>query len=624
MCRKRKISLSIYLMLIVIVNIFNIQSYKNSSIIKQELVQRFAAPVGDYDWSTTENRKKYKINEIGKASYKQLGTFITSKATGAKYPGSGANGFCITDKYFVFSIGNGTYVEGTSEYVKGYIYFLDKNNCNYIGRIELDHPGHMNDITYNSKTKEIVVLGKVNKDGKQDRIIIDADKRIKKRVEQKKMATGIGYNKKENGYACSCGEAFFFEDLGYKSFNININEDPIMINQGLGTDGKYIYRVNWEVGNNSMGNIVWNSKQKSSNMIAVYDYNGKFQQSILIPNTVKSGEMESLDFDSNGDMIAMYQNWDSRGDVITFAKITYKHQNAINPTLKSYTGIYDGKPHTIEVSGGKGGTIQYSTDNKTWTTTKPTRTNAGTTKVYVRVEGDSSHYNTNSITADITVNKKHSTNPTLKSYTGIYDGKPHTIEVINGNGGTIQYSTDNKTWTTTKPIRTNVGTTTVYLRIIGDANHNNSETISANITINKKHSTNPILKEYVGPVDGKSHTIEVISGNGGTIQYSTDNKTWTTTKPSRINEGTTIVYVRIIGDTNHNDSPIISSRIELKSVKGDITKDGYINSTDAAFVLDIFKYQNANVESYRYGDMNDDHILNSTDASIILDIFKNS
>ena len=81
--------------------------------------------------------------------------------------------------------------------------------------------------------------------------------------------------------------------------------------------------------------------------------------------------------------------------------------------------------------------------------------------------------------------KTDATNPTLTAYSGTYDGNAHTVGVSGGSGGTIQYSTDNSNWGTTKPSRTDTGTTMVYVRIAGDTNHNNTSSISANIEISK-------------------------------------------------------------------------------------------------------------------------------------------
>ena len=58
-------------------------------------------------------------------------------------------------------------------------------------------------------------------------------------------------------------------------------------------------------------------------------------------------------------------------------------------------------------------------------------------------------------------------------------------------------------------------------------------------------------------------------------------------------------------------------------LKGDVNEDTFINSTDAALVLDFFKNGTTIQKNYDVGDMNEDNMLNSIDASLILDIFKN-
>ena len=59
-------------------------------------------------------------------------------------------------------------------------------------------------------------------------------------------------------------------------------------------------------------------------------------------------------------------------------------------------------------------------------------------------------------------------------------------------------------------------------------------------------------------------------------------------------------------------------------LKGDVNKDGVINSTDSAMVLDLYKNGNATEEDYRLGDMDNNGVLNSTDSAMILDIFKSN
>ncbi len=64
--------------------------------------------------------------------------------------------------------------------------------------------------------------------------------------------------------------------------------------------------------------------------------------------------------------------------------------------------------------------------------------------------------------------------------------------------------------------------------------------------------------------------------------------------------------------------------IDKMYLTGDLNQDGYINSTDAAMVLDLFKNGGAKKLDYNLGDLNGDNLLNSTDASMVLDIFKSS
>ena len=77
------------------------------------------------------------------------------------------------------------------------------------------------------------------------------------------------------------------------------------------------------------------------------------------------------------------------------------------PTITAYEGIYDAASHTFTMSGGSGGTINYSTNNgTTWTTTKPTRTTAGTTTVQVKIVGDKNHNDTSVVSTTIKIDKR--------------------------------------------------------------------------------------------------------------------------------------------------------------------------------------------------------------------------
>ena len=83
------------------------------------------------------------------------------------------------------------------------------------------------------------------------------------------------------------------------------------------------------------------------------------------------------------------------------------------------------------------------------------------------------------------------TAPTAKSLT--YNGTTNTngtAQVLLNAGstshGTIQYSSDNSTWSTTIPSQTNAGTYTIYWKLVGDSNLNNVNSTSISVTIARK------------------------------------------------------------------------------------------------------------------------------------------
>ncbi len=80
--------------------------------------------------------------------------------------------------------------------------------------------------------------------------------------------------------------------------------------------------------------------------------------------------------------------------------------------------------------------------------------------------------------------------PIVTNYSGVYDGNSHTIDVIGGSGGTIQYRTNTtENWSDEMPTRKSKGTTTVYIRVFGDENHNTMNCDEASITITPKPIT---------------------------------------------------------------------------------------------------------------------------------------
>lgn len=84
------------------------------------------------------------------------------------------------------------------------------------------------------------------------------------------------------------------------------------------------------------------------------------------------------------------------------------------------------------------------------------------------------------------------TAPTANTLT--YSGSAQALVTAGAaSGGTMQYSLDNQTFAETVPTGTNVGSYTVYYKVVGDANHENAEGGQVVVTIAKADAVNSDL-----------------------------------------------------------------------------------------------------------------------------------
>ena len=115
--------------------------------------------------------------------------------------------------------------------------------------------------------------------------------------------------------------------------------------------------------------------------------------------------------------------------------LTVNKVNATCPTTTAYSGNFNNAGHSIGVSGGSGGTIQYSTDNSNWSTTNPSRTVSGSQTTYVRVVGDSNHNTITCTARTITINAVTVTttfNPNGATLTAQSQSNPSSCSTTSG------------------------------------------------------------------------------------------------------------------------------------------------------------------------------------------------
>ena len=186
--------------------------------------------------------------------------------------------------------------------------------------------------------------------------------------------------------------------------------------------------------------------------------------------TIKAVDMATaggVDLSTGDKTITLYVNWMNVAEIPT------------NAYCK--TGlVYNGSSQTITNNAGAG----YTFSNNVQTNAGSYQVTATLKSGYVWSNGSSAGK-----TFSCSIGKIDATCPTLTAYSGDYDGKAHSITISGGSGGTIKYSTDNSTWKDTNPTRTEVGSTTVYVKVVGDSNHNDKACGSAKITITESGYT---------------------------------------------------------------------------------------------------------------------------------------
>ncbi|MCD7893163.1 MAG: CAP domain-containing protein [Erysipelotrichaceae bacterium] len=212
---------------------------------------------------------------------------------------------------------------------------------------------------------------------------------------------------------------------------------------------------------------------------------------------------------------------------VTSSKTTSISNMTATLSKSSYT--YDGtaKKPTVTLKNGNT-TLKSGTD---YSVSYSNNTNAGTATVKIIGKGNY----TDTITKTFTINKA-SYNPTIKSYTGTYDGKSHTITISNiKSGSTIKYKTSSSaSYTSSKPTRTSIGTTTVYYQI---ANPNyktitgtskiiiNAKTQNiSNYTITLSQTKYTYTAKAIKPTLTLKNGNTTISSSNYTVTYSNNTK----------------------------------------------------------------------------------------------------
>ncbi len=219
----------------------------------------------------------------------------------------------------------------------------------------------------------------------------------------------------------------------------------------------------------------------------------------------------------------------------TDKEVTYSSDGIAIPVEGMFT-IPDGAGEaTYSVENGTGtGTFDA-------TTKKLTVTKCGTFTVKVSTAASDTHAAGAEVSSTLTVNKADPTvtDPTASELT--YTGSAQAL-VTGGSatGGTMQYSLDGgTTYSATVPTGTAVGDYTVWYKVVGDANHNDTTPASVAVTINQKEVNNPTITlspesfTYDGTAKEPTVTVKdgtkVIPASEYNVEYSNNTNAGTAT-----------------------------------------------------------------------------------------------
>ncbi len=219
------------------------------------------------------------------------------------------------------------------------------------------------------------------------------------------------------------------------------------------------------------------------------------------------------------------------------------------PTAKVLT--YNGSAQELVNAGSTDwGTLQYRAGSDSWSTSIPTRTRGGSYTVEYKVVGDSNINNVSAQSVNCSINEKPVTATVTLSQTAYtYNGSACQPTPTVSDGGTVIPSSE-YTVTYSNNINAGTGTVTISDNVGGDYNVIGSATF----TINKANPTYTAPTATSPTYNGSAQNLlNAGSTSDGTIQYSSNNSSWSTTMPTGTNANTYTSYWRLVGDSNHND-----------------------------------------------------------------------
>lgn len=316
--------------------------------------------------------------------------------------------------------------------------------------------------------------------------------------------------------------------------------------------------------------------------------------------------------DSNSwNIDSLYQDITSLG-IQTDESVSFEFNyiNISEATVTASDQTYTGSALTPSVTVTFGGETLTSDD---YDVAYSNNTNVGEATITVTGKGDYK----GTATGHFSISKAASTYTSPAAQTLTYTGSAQNLlSAGSTNHGTIQYSSDNSTWSTTIPQGTNAGSYTAYWKLVGDSNHTDVDAQELSVSIAKADRTISFTTNPSTVTIGETIMVVATPSAGasdGTITYTSSDTTKATVSGDVITgvaEGTTTITATVSAGSNYNSATTsYSLSVEPAGTTYSlVVTDNQSGASNAATNANItVKYTKDNVETilgtaYKNGD----------------------
>ena len=174
----------------------------------------------------------------------------------------------------------------------------------------------------------------------------------------------------------------------------------------------------------------------------------------------------------------------------------------------------------------------------------------------------------------------------------VYNGQPQAL-VTEGEttSGELRYSlSENGSYSSGVPTGTNAGEYAVWYKVVGDANHTDSQPVKVEVTIAKAEpivTAAPAAKDLNYTGDPQA-LVTAGTAEGGTMQYSTEeNGSYSTDIPAGTNVGAYSVWYKVAGDENHSDTEPVEVKTAINKADPNVTAPAGLTATYGDTLSDV-------------------------------------